>query len=392
MMNDDMKDTKNEEVKAEDTAVKPENAEDSTKTAEDVTDQTDKTTKESEEAAENKNENTEELAKVIPFDPKTETDEALKQAQDAVNDAVVNFKNALKDLKAQLAPFAESLKEVKDAIVEGADNAKATIEAAREESKAKEAAEEEKKEQEPKTEDPAVSAARAASETVNIGIDKLKERANNMHFNFKDAIKHEFHEYAKSNLKDDDYTVDENGQKVVKIDGKFMQNHANEVVPALIRGTVGSFLKSLLGTDLLNDDENAEDAEHKADEENVETEEKIDETPAEAPDYRVEFDFADSLANAIRNAKVTPAAETEDEVQSRETGREMLIESARIIEDSLNGNTTEDAKERLEEAAKRADMDDADKAPQDIEAIDEKHQRILEMSRQFEKNMNPDQE
>ncbi|MBQ9396736.1 MAG: hypothetical protein IJU23_14620, partial [Proteobacteria bacterium] len=98
------------------------------------------------------------------------------------------------------------------------------------------------------------------------------------------------------------------------------------------------------------------------------------------------------LANAIRNAKVTPSAETDDEIHSRETGREMLIESARIIEDSLNGNPTDDAKERMEEAVKRVDMDDADKSPEDIQAIDEKHQRILEMSRQFEKNMNPDQE
>ena len=379
MMNDDTKDTKSQELKAED--------------------KIDTTVEATEEESTEKTEETsEELAKVIPFDPKAETDEALKEAQAAVNDAVINFKNALKDLKAQLAPFASSLKEVKDAIVEGADNAKATIEAARKENDEKEAAEEAKKAEDPKEEDPAISAARAASETVNIGIDKLKERANNMHFNFKDAIKHEFHEYAKANLKDDDFTLDENGKKVVKIDGKFMQNHANEVVPALIRGTVGSFLKSLLGTDLLNEEE--ADKIEKAAEEEANKEQETAEKPAEkseeaaddAPDYRVEFDFADSLANAIRNAKVTPSAETEDEVHSRETGREMLIESARIIEDTLNGNPTDDAKERIEEAVKRVDMDDADKSPEDIQAIDEKHQRILEMSRQFEKNMNPDEE
>jgi hypothetical protein len=389
MMNDDTKDTKSEELKAED----------KTDTTVEATEEV--AEKAEEESTEKTEETSEELAKVIPFDPKAETDEALKEAQAAVNDAVINFKNALKALKAQLAPFASSLKEVKDAIVEGADNAKATIEAARKENDEKEAAEEAKKAEDPKEEDPAISAARAASETVNIGIDKLKERANNMHFNFKDAIKHEFHEYAKANLKDDDFTLDENGKKVVKIDGKFMQNHANEVVPALIRGTVGSFLKSLLGTDLLNEEE-ADKIEKAAEEEAnkeqepaekpAETSEKSEEAADDAPDYRVEFDFADSLANAIRNAKVTPSAETEDEVHSRETGREMLIESARIIEDTLNGNPTDDAKERIEEAVKRVDMDDADKSPEDIQAIDEKHQRILEMSRQFEKNMNPDEE
>ena len=343
------------------------------------------------EESENKAENTaadesKEMGKVIPFDPKVDTNAALDAAQSALNDAVANMKTAFSDLKKQMAPLADTLREVKTAINEGAQNAKAAAEAQAAERKAKADAE---GSDEPKAEDATASAAREAAEVINLGLDKLKKRAANLNFNLKDVLSRELENYADKNLSEDDFTLDENGKRVIKVDGKFMQAHGNEVVPALLRGTVGSFLKAILGSDPIKDaekkTENGEDATETA---------KIADIPEadtnEPSKYRVEFDFAEALGNAIRNAQVTPAAQTEDEVHSREQGREVLIESARIVEDSLNGKSTDDAKERLEAATKRVDMDDADKAPEDIEAVDEKHQKILEMSRQFEKNMNSD--
>lgn len=327
------------------------------------------------------------MGKVIPFDPQAEANLALESAQSALNDAVASMKTAFSNLKEQMAPLAEGLREIKNTINESAQNAKAAADEAAQERKAAETETADEKADETtadRAQNAGVAAVKEASELLNLGVEKLKKRSANLKFNLKDVVAKEFEDYADKNLKDGDYIVDENGKRVVKVDGKFMQEHGNEVVPAILRGAVGSFLKAVLGTDPIKN------AEKPAEDEALKAADIKEDDSARESKYHVEFDFAEALGNAIRNAQVSPAAETEEEVHNREQGREVLIESARIVEDTLNGKPAEDAKDRLEAAMNRPDMAEADKAPEDIQAIDEKHQKILEMSKQFEKDMNPD--
>lgn len=326
--------------------------------------------------------------KVIPFDPKAETNAALEAAQTALNDAVANMRSAFSDLKKQMAPLADTLRDVKNAINEGTQQARNAAEAAAAERKAAEKANSDENASD-KPANATAAAAKEASELFNAGVEKLKNRSKNLKFNLKDVISKEFEEYADQNLKDGDYVVDENGKRVVKIDGNFIQQHGNEVVPVIVRGAVGSFLKAILGTDPIKDAEKKTEGTENADETTESADENKEETKAESK-YHVEFDFAEAVGNAIRNAQVSPAPETKEEQLNRDQGREILVEGARIVEDSLNGKPSVDAKDRFEAAMNRADMSDADKDPKDIQAIDEKHQKILEMSRQFEKDMNAD--
>ena len=234
------------------------------------------------------------------------------------------------------------------------------------------------------------AAAHEASDILSDGFNKLKDHASNIKFDFKSAISKEFEQYADKNLKDSDYAVDENGKRVVKIDGKFIQEHASDVVPSLIRGAVGSFFKAFLGTDILAEEsDNTEAKEGEAKEGEAKADAKEGEAKADAESkYRVQFDFSNTLKEAIRTAKVTPSAETEEEVKEREAGREILIEGAQLVEDAMNGKPTDDARDRLQAAYKHGSQDDSEKAPEEIQAVDEKHQKILDLAKQFEDSAN----
>ncbi len=365
------------------------------------------------------------LGKVIPFESIRETNEEviqhvnsdiIKPAQAAANDAAESLKAAFEDFKKQLAPLGNSLKELSAALKSGAQAVEKKSEASKSEASAADASNsdeaakavepnDESTDAEKKPDGAAVAAAREAGELVTLGIDKLKSQFSNANFDLKGTVEREFANYADANLKEDEFTVDENGRRVVKVDGKFIQQHANEVIPALIRGTVGNFFKAILGENLIKvaedkakadaakaDGETAEanETEIKAQGLKADAEEGKDNGEHEPSKYRVEFDFSHALGDVIRNAQVSPAPATDADKHDRAVGREILIESAKIVEDSLNGKPIENVKERMEEAKERVDKPDSEKTPEEIQAVDEKHKKILELSKQFEKNMNPD--
>lgn len=351
--------------------------------------------------------------------------EAVKQELESV---IKSAKSAFADIKKQLSPLRDGISEVGETLknlgtdnAEGAEGEKeprkifvvgeAEPEDEVEETEEEEVEDEEEEDADDEAEDEAdadedednseddendepgrqldmavvSAAAHEASDILSDGFNKLKDHASNIKFDFKSAISKEFEQYADKNLKDSDYAVDENGKRVVKIDGKFIQEHASDVVPTLIRGAVGSFFKAFLGTDILADE--SEKAEAAKDGEAKEGEAKADAENSESK-YRVQFDFSNTLKDAIRTAKVTPAAETDEEIKEREAGREVLIEGAQLVEDAMNGKPTDDARDRLQAAYKHGSLDDSEKAPEEIQAVDEKHQKILDLAKQFEDSAN----
>ena len=361
------------------------------------------------------------LGKVIPFNPDFEPKAAVDTMNAALEDVVNNLRTAFSELGKQLAPLREGLKEVsvvlkdsakelkksaevaaeaiKTAETDGA-NAEEVTEEAKADKAVEDAASETKAETKPEFEEGSAAAAiRDASDAVAQGIGKMKDRMANTKFDFKGAVSREFESFADAKLKDEDYTIDENGKRVVKVDGKFFQNYGNDVVPALIRGTIGSFLKTLMGEDVMAEADKADktDSEDKNDSETAEaevvTEEaKTEETADTQTDskYRVQFDFSNAFADLLKNAKVSPEVSEKIEERQLDVSRAALIEGGRIVEDVLNGKGTGNIEERVGKAMDEAAKDDSEKAPEDIKAVDEKHKRILELAQQYEHNMNPD--
>lgn len=319
---------------------------------------------------------------VIPLNREA-GEEALADAKETLGEAIDNIKTAFAGLKKSLEPLRAGLTDVAGTFKEGADEfRKMTSQAADKVSHAEGTQEAKETSAEPEVrKSPEVLAAKEASEAIASGMNKLKERASNVNFNLKESLQKEFEQFADKNLSESDYTIDENGKRVVKVDAKFMQAHANEVVPQLISGAVGSFFKAILGENIMQT-QSAEKAEES---------ESEDQSKDKAESkYAVKFDFSGAVKDAIRNAQVMPEAQTDEQIHEREQGREVLIESAKIVEDSLNGLSTADAKERIEKAIKRVDMDDSEKAPEDIKPIDEKHQKILDLSRQLDQSSHRD--
>lgn len=365
-------------------------------------------------------------------DPIAETNRALESVKVELESVIKTAKSAFEDLKKQLAPLRDGISEVGETLknlgTENAENADGSEKEPRKifvvgEAEAEEDASEgddeddiedeeddaddvEDEDDADDTEDEdagasdadddapgreldmkvVASAAHEASDLLSDGFNKLKSHASNIKFDFKSAISKEFEQYADENLKDADYEVDENGKRVVKIDGKFVQEHASDVVPALIRGAVGSFFKAFLGTDILADESEKRDSDKEA----SQAEAAADKAEEAESKYRVQFDFSNALKDAIRTAKVTPAAETAEEVKDREAGREVLIEGAQLVEDAMNGKSTDDARDRLAAAYKHGSLDESEKAPEEIHAVDEKHQKILDLAKQFENSVSPD--
>ena len=94
--------------------------------------------------------------------------------------------------------------------------------------------------------------------------------------------------------------------------------------------------------------------------------------------------------NMIQNAKVVPKnADDATDEESIERSKILVIESAKMTEDVLNGKPVTDATERIEKALEEAEKkrDPDYQSPEDIEAIDEKHRKILEMAKEFERSM-----
>ena len=97
----------------------------------------------------------------------------------------------------------------------------------------------------------------------------------------------------------------------------------------------------------------------------------------------------------IQNAQFVATTDSPVSQDDIARSKQVFAESAKIYEEALNGADVSTATHRPDEAAQLhptpdsdADQDDKlsedDKAPDQIQAVDEKHQRILDISREFE--------
>lgn len=320
------------------------------------------------------------LGKIIPFNAEAEAALTAEAAKDAIEDAIRNIKTAVGDLKKQLAPLSESLHEAAGAIRDGVRESR------------KDADEEKNKKTPSVAPESPSDAVREAGDVIVEGIQKLKERVANTKIDVQSVLATEFEHFADANLKEGEYTLDEDGKRVVKVDPAFLQNHGNALIPALLRGTVGSFFRAVLGSDLVPDTEAPKDTAKTTDEPD---EAEKAESFADEKKYRVQFDFASAISNMIQNAQFVATTDSPVSQDDIARSKQVFAESAKIYEEALNGEDVSNAKERLEEAAQLhptpdsdADQDDKlsedDKAPAQIQAVDEKHQRILDISREFE--------
>ena len=336
------------------------------------------------------------LADVIDLDKareKKSEEDAPKQV--TLDEAVSALKETFAELKAQFIPIKKTFTDMVDAAKSGADSAKEKL--GLEEGKKAEDGES-KAEEAPKRKDvvgdtekaltPDAEAVKETSEVINLALERLKRRGIEKKINLKDVLEKQFTKFADKNLKEGEYTVDEEGKRVVKVDAKFLQDHGNEAIPEVLGGVARSFVNTLFG-DILGlkssdqdeaDDEDSTAGENKADDEEVKAE---DDAKSEEAKYRVQFDFAKLIGDAIKTVNLTdaPAEHTpEEEAQARETA----AKGVQIIEDVLNGI---DPEERL----KAEEAQEAEEASSDeISPVDEKHQRILELAKEYDQAMKGD--
>lgn len=358
--------------------------------------------------AQTTNEEQPKLAEIIEFDPNAKPANSLGSAQEALDDAIKGLKSTFNDIKTQFAPILEGLKEashvIRESTGEAAKNLSEIVNSAAEPAQETDAqSSEPTEENEQKTEDPAVTISRETSAAIAESINQFKKRAEGGKLNLGNILSSEFEHYADEKLTDKDYTVDENGKRVVKLDGAFIQAHGDEMIPTLIRGTVGTFLKTLLGDNIMKqvelaqrDDEETNDTKDVSKTEEIaETEETAESTEESVEDvtrekkYRIEFDFANAVSDIVKNAKIVPNRDikTPEDEKDLAVSKEVIIETSQIAEDLLNGKPV-DTDARMQAAFERAETQE--KRPEEIEAIDDKHRRILELSKQFEEKMASD--
>ncbi len=330
------------------------------------------------------------LGKVIPFDAAAQANLEVIAAKEALDDAVRNLKTAFGDIKTQFAPLIASIKDTAETIRKSrlADKPNQSSSPSGENS-AEDAESEKTDAQPPKTEQVSVELSRETTEAITQSIQKLKARMTPENLNLKGILSDEFEAYADRRLTDADYTVDEDGNRIVKIDGAFMHAHGNDMIPELVRGTIGAFFRNILGG-------NAAEIETDASGNNPETqtssagaEQKFEDNAK----YKVKFDFADTLSEIIQNAKIVPKdGEAQIDAQALDRSKAIVIEGTKMTEDALNGIPVTDAAQRLEKAVEEADKkhDPDYQSPEDIEAMNEKHRKILEMAKDFERSISKD--
>lgn len=346
------------------------------------------------------------LGKVIPFDAIAETNLEVASAKEALDDAVRNLKTAFLDLKSQFRPLLTTIKEAADAIRETRLETPERSKSASGQSDGDAETTTEQNSNTDKTDDVkadarVVEVTRETTEAITQGLQKLKSRMTAEKLNLGHIISNEFESYADKHLTDADYTVDENGKRVVKFDAKFMQSHGNEMIPEIIRGTLGTFFRNILNdkaSDTVDttssNGETAETPNEPRDDDRRtnagDTESEVEEKRTESSKYRVQFDFANAVSNIIQNAKIVPQNADEDaDEESIERSKILVIEGAKMTEDALNGKPVTDAAERIEKALEEAEKkrDPDYQGPEEIEAVDEKHRKILEMAKEFERSI-----
>lgn len=226
------------------------------------------------------------------------------------------------------------------------------------------------------------------SEVINLAYERLKRQGIEKKIDLQNVIREQFEAYADKNLTDKDYTIDENGKKVVKLDAKFMQEHGMEAIPTVLGGIAHSVVGTLFGDILgIQPDKNKDDA-VASDEEGTEASDASTAAKDE-PKYKVQFDFAKLLGEAIKGAKISS-------VKSSETGetidfdnkdaavaREVASKGAQLMEDVLNGKEPDESLSKIEGVIKEAQVP-ASLTPEEITPVDEKHQRILDLAKEYD--------
>jgi len=343
------------------------------------------------------------LADVIPLHANSDNPTV------ALDEVISNVKTAFRDLRAQLSPLRARVDEVIEAVKETAAEAKVLAKDSWEQSKG-EGGEEIKSDDvesvqadAPKV-DPDVAVveavrdtARDTAEVINLAVERLKRRGVEKQIDLKEVVSKEFQTFADNKLTESDYTVDEEGKRVVTVDGKFVKEHAAEILPTLLGGVAQSLFGALFGdilaTQAATMSDASKDAEAKAADaaevsgadagsEEVGEAAEVHEDGADIedeakPKYRVKFDFAKLVGDIIKNAKLT-STQPGPEIASDEEAKEAMIKGFQAVEDVLNG------KEIAVDTIDAAPVD----GPEAIEPIDEKHARILALSKRFEETMN----
>ncbi len=326
----------------------------------------------------------------------------------SLNEAISTIKTAFTEVKSSLEPLAATLKEMTAAAQQGAEQAKARVDAEEQGKSFAEMSDTERVKQRIKDAANGVSDAKKTAsqvgEIVNLSLERLKRQGVEKKIDLKSVVQNEFESYADKNLKDGDYETDENGKKVVTVNAKFLQEHS-EVIPNIIGGVANSFVRTLFG-DVLGIQEvidranqpdgaqNADDAKKADDAEKadqaVEAEKLVEQNPAaddqkSDPKYRVQFDFAKLFGNIIKSATLTTNGAKPAEGEE-ETIREVSAKSAILLENTLNGKPTD-----LNDLQINAQPPKPDSlTPEEIQPLDEKHQRILDLAKEYDQALKGD--
>ncbi len=281
------------------------------------------------------------------------------EPKDAANDEA----DTVKDEAASSESSNDEDKEAKDIIDGGFERAKAAMTAEQE-------------------------TVKETSEVINLAYERLKRQGIEKKIDLQNVIREQFEAYADKNLTDKDYTIDENGKKVVKLDAKFMQEHGMEAIPTVLGGIAHSVVGTLFGDVLGIQPDKPKDEEVASDEAGTDASDASSATKDE-PKYKVQFDFAKLLGEAIKGAKISS-------VKSSETGetidydnkdaavaREVASKGAQLMEDVLNGKEPDESLSKIEGVIKEAQAP-ASLTPEEITPVDEKHQRILDLAKEYD--------
>lgn len=281
------------------------------------------------------------------------------EPKDAANDEA----DTVKDEAASSESSNDEDKEAKDIIDGGFERAKAAMTAEQE-------------------------TVKETSEVINLAYERLKRQGIEKKIDLQNVIREQFEAYADKNLTDKDYTIDENGKKVVKLDAKFMQEHGMDAIPTVLGGIAHSVVGTLFGDVLGIQPDKPKDEEVSSDEAGTDASDASSATKDE-PKYKVQFDFAKLLGEAIKGAKISS-------VKSSETGetidydnkdaavaREVASKGAQLMEDVLNGKEPDESLSKIEGVIKEAQAP-ASLTPEEITPVDEKHQRILDLAKEYD--------
>jgi hypothetical protein len=323
----------------------------------------------------------EKLAKIIPFDPDTpigETSNSTNDSDVSLDDLIGTLKSAFGDLKKELEPLKDSFMELMQAMRTELTEVTDEVKAATEETlKAKLNA----------SESPNAPSqdAQTTNDIVSLGLNVFQKEADKTGEDLHTIVSREFAQFADQKLAEDEYQTDENGKRHVVINQAFLKRHSDDVIPSLIRGTLDRIVDVLIGdpkldeaiATLLGEPVVVANAEKPAD-------------VQPQHDYEVQFDLADNWAEAMRNLKVPhiPGTPNDDPQAPARTARirGLFTEGGQILEDALNGKKIGDTGERLRVAAERAE-----RSAQPADALTEEQIRVIELSKQYEKSMNPDE-